>query len=144
MGHVIRMWSAVCLGVLQSQFNEVARAHLCMDKWNPPTPVHRQLSLTQVVQSKLVPACLVLAMGMKDGAYRYSHGTPCFIYNLSTEMLRCLVWQGCLKVSMQLAQIDLVSLGKHLRTHIKDHAAWIYGKPKRALLLSAKLSWLDP
>ena len=47
IGHAVRTWSVVCSGVPHSQFGEGARPHLCMDKWNCPTPVHRQLSLTQ-------------------------------------------------------------------------------------------------
>ena len=40
-------WSAVCSEVPHWHFSEGARPHLCMDEWNRPIPVHRQLSLTQ-------------------------------------------------------------------------------------------------
>ena len=44
MGHPIRTWSAVCSAALHLQFSEEARPHLCMDKWNHPTPVLKRLS----------------------------------------------------------------------------------------------------
>ena len=46
MGHIVSTWSAVCSEAPHSQFGEGARPHLCMDKWNRPTPVCRRLSLT--------------------------------------------------------------------------------------------------
>ena len=46
MGHVIRMWSAVCLEMPHLQFGE-GGPHLCMDKWNRPTSVCRPLSFVQ-------------------------------------------------------------------------------------------------
>ena len=48
-------WSAVCSEAPHSQFGEGARPHLCMDKWNRPTPVRRRLSLTQVARGKPIP-----------------------------------------------------------------------------------------
>ena len=65
MGHAIRMWSAVCSAALHLQFNEGVRPHLCMDKWNHPSPIHRRLSLTQAVQGKLIPTDLALVLGIK-------------------------------------------------------------------------------
>ena len=53
IGHAVSTWSAVCSEVPHSQFGEGARPHLCMDEWNRPTPVRRQLSLTQVAWGKL-------------------------------------------------------------------------------------------
>ena len=50
MRHAIRTWSAVFSEEPHSQFGEGARPHLCMDKRNRPTPVHRWLSLTQAVR----------------------------------------------------------------------------------------------
>ena len=55
IGHAVRTWSAVCLKVPHSRFSEGARPHLCIDKWNCPTPVHRWLSLTQAAQGKPIP-----------------------------------------------------------------------------------------
>ena len=52
--HAVRTWSAVCSEAPQSQFGEGARPHLCMDEWNHPTPVRRQLSLTQATGGKPV------------------------------------------------------------------------------------------
>ena len=42
IGHAVSTWSAVCSEAPHSQFGEGARPHLCMDKSNRPTPVHRQ------------------------------------------------------------------------------------------------------
>ena len=37
-----------------------ARPYLCIDEWNHPTPVCKQLSLTQAVQGKFKPTSLAL------------------------------------------------------------------------------------
>ena len=55
MGHIVSTWSAVCSEAPHSQFGEGARPHLCMDKWNCPTPVRRRLSLTQAAWGKPHP-----------------------------------------------------------------------------------------
>ena len=55
MGYATRTWSAVCLEASHSEFSEGARPYLCMNEWNRPTPVLRQLSLTQAVQGKPIP-----------------------------------------------------------------------------------------
>ena len=47
VGHIVGTWSVVCSEAPHSQFGEGVRPHLCMDKWNRPTPVCRRLSLTQ-------------------------------------------------------------------------------------------------
>ena len=50
--------------------------------------------------------------------------TPHSIYGLSTQKRGCQLRQGCLTDSAQLAQIGvwiLLSLGEHLRTHLKNH-----------------------
>ena len=66
MGHaVIRTWSAVCSEAPHSQFGEGARPHLCMDKWNRPTPVRRRLSLTQAARGKPIPTNLEPVSGTK-------------------------------------------------------------------------------
>ena len=65
MGHVKIMWSAVCSLAPHSHFAEEARPHLCMDEPKRPTPVHRQLSLTQAVLVKLISMSLVLTLGMQ-------------------------------------------------------------------------------
>ena len=54
IGHAVRTWSAVYSEAPHShpQFAEGARPHLCMDKWNRPTPVRRRLSLTQAARGK--------------------------------------------------------------------------------------------
>ena len=51
MRYVNRTWSVVCLIAPHWQFDEGARLHLCMDKLNRPTPVCRQLRLTQAVRA---------------------------------------------------------------------------------------------
>ena len=58
-------WSAVCSMEPHSQFGEGARPHLCINKWNRPTPVCRRLTLLQVVRSKPIPTDLVLFMSVK-------------------------------------------------------------------------------
>ena len=65
MGHTIRMWSVICSEAMHLEFGEGARPHLCMDKWNCSTPVHRQLNLTQAVWGKLIPTGLVLVLSLK-------------------------------------------------------------------------------
>ena len=56
--HAVSTWSAVCSEAPHSQFGEGARLHLCMDEWNHPTLVCRQLSLTQAAWGKLIPTGL--------------------------------------------------------------------------------------
>ena len=63
--HTVSTWSAVCSEAPHSQFGEGARPHLCMDKWNRPTPVRRRLSLTQVARGKPIPTGLALIPGTK-------------------------------------------------------------------------------
>ena len=52
IGHAVSTWSEVCSKAPHSQFGEGARPHLCMDKWNRPTPVRRRLSLIQAARGK--------------------------------------------------------------------------------------------
>ena len=63
--HAVSTWSADCSEAPHSQFDEGARPHLCMDKWNHPTPVHSRLSLTQAAQGKPIPTGLALVPGTK-------------------------------------------------------------------------------
>ena len=63
--HAVSTWSAVCSEAPHSQFGEGARPHLCMDKWNRPTPVRRRLSLTQAARNKPIPTGLALVSGTK-------------------------------------------------------------------------------
>ena len=65
IGHAVSTWSAVCSEAPHSQFGEGARPHLCMDKWNCPTPVRRRLSLTQAARGKPVPTGLAQVPGTK-------------------------------------------------------------------------------
>ena len=65
IGHAVSTWSVVCSEAPHSQFGEGARPHLCMDEWNCPTPVCRQLSLTQAAQGKPIPTGLALVLGTK-------------------------------------------------------------------------------
>ena len=79
------------------------------------------------------------SQAQKHGAWKHLHSTPFSIYDLSIQKRGSQVWQGCPKDSMQLAQTGiwiLVSLGKYLRTHLKDHTRYdwcpeIHGKPRR-------------
>ena len=48
--YAVRTWSAVCSEEPHSQFGDRTRSHLCMNEWNCPTPVRRQLSLTQAAR----------------------------------------------------------------------------------------------
>ena len=54
IGQAVSTWSVVCSEAPHSQFSEGARPHLCMDEWNRPTPVCRQLSLTKHHQRKFI------------------------------------------------------------------------------------------
>ena len=65
IGHAVSTWSAVCSRVSHSQFGEGPRPHLCMDKWNCPTPVSRRLSLTQAAWGKPIPTGLAPVLGTK-------------------------------------------------------------------------------
>ena len=142
IGHAVSTWSIVCSEVPHSQFGEGARPHLCMDKWNRPTPVRRRLSLTQATRDKPIPTGLAPVSGTKAR----SLGTPsqysASICDLSIQRRGCQVWQGCPRDSKHLAQTGvwiLVSLGDYLRTHIKDHTRYdwgpeIHGKPRRVSL----------
>ena len=134
IGHAVSTWSAVCSEAPHSQFGEGARPHLCMDQWNCPTPVRRQ--------SAGIPTGLAPVRAQKHGTWKHFHNTPFFICDLSIQKRGCQVWQGCSKDSTQLAQTGvwiLVSLGEHLRTHLKDHTKYdrspeIHDEPRRVLL----------
>ena len=142
IGHAVSTWSAVCSEAPHSQFGEGARPHLCMDEWNRSTPVRRRLSLTQAARGKPIPTGLALVSGTKARSWKHFHSTPRSIYDLSIQKRGCQVWQSCPKDSAHLEQTGvwiLVSLGKYLRTHLKDHTKYdrgpeIHGKPRRVLL----------
>ena len=78
----------------------------------------------------------------KHGAWKHFHSTLHSICHLSIQKRGCQVWQSCPKDSMHLGQTGvwiLVSLGKYLRTHLKDHTRYdrgpeIHGKPRRVSL----------
>ena len=113
-----------------------------MDEWNRPTSVRRQLSLTQAARGKPIPTGLAPSRAQKHGAWKHFHSTPCSICDLSIQKSGCQEWQNCSKDSAQLAQTGvwiLVSLGKYLRTHLKDHIRYnrgpeIHGEPRRVSL----------
>ena len=66
MRHAIKMWSVVFSEALHLKFGEeVCEPHLCMDKWNHPTPVLRRLGLTQAAWDNPIPTGLVLILGTK-------------------------------------------------------------------------------
>ena len=65
IGHAVSTWSAVFSAALHLQLGEEVRPHLCMDKWNCPTPVRRQLSLTQAARGKPIPTGLAPVPGTK-------------------------------------------------------------------------------
>ena len=75
----------------------------------------------------------------KHGAWKHFDSTPFSICDLSIQKRGCQVWQGCPKDSAHLAQTGvwiLVSLGEHLRTHLRDHTRYdrgpeIHGEPRR-------------
>ena len=142
IGHAVRTWPAVCSEAPHSQFGEGARPHLCMDKWNRPTPVHRQLSLTQTARGKPIPTGLAPVPAQNYGAWKHLHSTPFSICDLSIQKRGCQVWQGCPKDSAQLAQTSvwiLVSLDEYLKTHLKDYTRCdrdpeIHDEPRRVSL----------
>ena len=61
----VRTWSAVCSDAPHSQFGEETRPHLCMHKWNRPTPIRRRLSLTQAARGKPISTGLAPVTGTK-------------------------------------------------------------------------------
>ena len=63
IGHAIKTWCAVCSTVPHSQLGERASSHLCLDKWNCPTPVLKRLSLTQAAREKPIPTGLAPVPG---------------------------------------------------------------------------------
>ena len=65
IGHAVSIWSVVCSEAPHSKFGEGARPHLCMDEWNRPTLVCRQLSLTQAARGKPIPTGLSPVSGTK-------------------------------------------------------------------------------
>ena len=142
MGHAIRTWSAVCSVAPHSQFGEGARPHLCMEEWNRPTSVLKRLSLTKQLGTSLSQQAWHRSWAQKHGAWKNSYNTPHSIYDLSIQKRACQVRKGCPKDSAQLAQMGvkiLVSLGEHLRTHLKvltkyDQGPEIYDGPRRVSL----------
>ena len=85
IGHAVSTWYAVCSEAPHSQFGEGVRPHLCMDEWNCPTPVRRQLSLTQAVWGKPIPTGLALVSGTKarslEAFSQYSVFHLCFFHS---------------------------------------------------------------
>ena len=135
IGHAVSTWSAVCSEAPHSQFDEGARPHLCMDKWNRPTSFRRRLSLTQAARDNSIPTGLAPVPGTKTWSLEAPSQTPFSICNLSIQKRGCQVWQGCPKDSAQLAQMGvwiLVSLGEYLRTNLKDHTR--YDQVKRSMV----------
>ena len=65
IGHAVRTWSAVCSEARHLQFGKGTRPHLCIDKYNAPTPVPRWLSLTQPARDKPIKTGLAPALGTK-------------------------------------------------------------------------------
>ena len=142
IGHAVSTWSAVCSEAPHSRFGEGARPHLCMNKWNRPTPVRRRLNLTQATGSKPMPTDLAPVPGTKHGAWKHFHSTPLSICDLSIQRRGCQDWQGFPRDSAHLSQTGvwiLVSLGEYLRIHLKYHTKYdrgpeIHGKPRRVSL----------
>ena len=138
-----------------SQFGEEARPRLCMDEWNRPTSVRRRLSLTQAVQGKLIPTGLALVLGIKTtrSLKVFSQYSAFHLWFVHSEA-RMPSLARCLKDSVQLAQMGvwiLVSLGKHLKSYLKDHIRYdqspeIHGGPKRVSLkvgVAQLAGWLE-
>ena len=90
------MWSVVCSEAPHLQFGEGARPHLCMDKWNHPTPVCRQLSLTPAVWGKPIPTGLVLVLGIKTQSMKVFSQYSALHLWFVPQKCRCQIWQGCL------------------------------------------------
>ena len=151
IGHAVRTWSAVCSEAPHSQLGEVVRPHLCMDKWNRPTPVCRQLSLTQAAWGKPIPTGLAPVLGTKlQSLEAFSQYSILHLWFVHSE-----AWM------LSLARLSkrfhspgtnerwiLVSLGKYLRTYLKDHTRYdrgpeIHSEPRRCHSHSVKLSWVD-
>ena len=123
VGHTVSTWSAVCSEAPHLQFDEGARPHLCMDKWNCPTLVRRRLSLTQVLRVSPSQQAWYRSRAQKHGAWKHFHSTPFSICDLSIQKRGCQVWQGCSKDFAQLAQtvVWILVIWKVSEDHLKDH-----------------------
>ena len=122
-GYAIRTWSAVCTEAPHSQFGEGARPHLFMDYTSP-----------QAI--KLNPSCSGQAHPNMPGTgpgYKVTEpGCTLRVPSVIRPVIIADAKSGkdVLNDSAQLAQTGvqiLVYLGKHLRTHFKDHAGYDQG-----------------
>ena len=151
IGQAVSTWSAVYSEAPHSQFDERARPHLCMDKWNRPTSVRRRLSLTHAARGEPITTCLEPVSGTKARSLEAFSQYYVFHCGLCIQKRGCQVWQGCPKDSAHLAQTGvwiLVSLGEYQRSHLKTIQDMI-GVQRSTVSQgeccsqSAKLSWLD-
>ena len=104
IGHAVRTRSAVCSEAPHSQFGEEARPHLCMDKWNRPTLICRQSSLTQAARGKPIPTDLAPVPGTKARSLEAFLQYSVFHLWFSIQKRGCQFWQGCPNDSAQLTQ----------------------------------------
>ena len=130
MGHAIRTWSAVCSEAPHLQFGEGARPHLCMNEWNHPTPVLKGLSSTHAARGKPIPTGLVPVLGTKtrilEASLQYTAFNLWFVHSealMPTAARLSERFRAAGKTGLEI----LVSLGEHLRTHLKNHIKYNQG-----------------
>ena len=66
MRHAVRTWSAVCSEAPHLQFSEGTRPHLCLDEWNCPAPVCRQVELNPSCSGQAHPNRPGIGPGYKN------------------------------------------------------------------------------
>ena len=91
MGKDVILWPTVCSSAPHSQAAVGAIPHLCPVERNKPTPVRRQLSLTQNINSlgRYIPSALELTSGIK---VRTREVLPChFVFHLVSAQHAALV-----------------------------------------------------
>ena len=65
----------------EKEFDEGARLHLCMDKWNHSTPIRKRLNLIQAVWDKPITTGLAPVLGAKTRSleeFSQYFQAPCF------------------------------------------------------------------
>ena len=127
---------------------QFVKGHITCNLVKSKTPfVHKLMELPNTSLLVILSLAQLFGASLIQHAWHwywmYSHSASGLLCNLSNKKYGCLVWQGYFIDSVQLTQIRiyiLVSLGKHLRTHLKDHTTYgqgpgIHSKPRKVLLL---------
>ena len=139
IGHAVSTWSAVCSEAPHSQFGEGARPHLCMDKWNRPTPVHRRLSLTQAARGKPIPTGLAPVKSTEPESIFTVLRFPFVIHLFRSADAKSGKVVQRFRAPDTNGRLDLNLTWQYLRTHLKDYRRYdrgpeIYSEPRRVSL----------